>query len=176
MTLLHRISVLLASLFIATALSATAATRYPNEIKGVKLYSRYLAPLVPGQSLHEQVAKVLNSDTDEQLQDWRITPLYACHEDFTTCSHGPRNDPLDFLEITPKHRVSLLYQKFPAAFQHSLGNMSEVNVVCDVYKDEFGLEYWVVANDNRSFTKGDLLRIVHGIGLVSNPPKIEAVH
>ena len=88
--------------------------------------------------------------------------LYSCTEDFISCSHGPRNDPLDTIVITPKHRVSLRHLNFPMAFSHSQGGVSEINVTCDIYTDKFGLQYWVVSGHFPSRKKGDLLMIEYG--------------
>jgi hypothetical protein len=52
--------------------------------------------------------------------------------------------------------------KFPAAFTYSSGGVSEINVTCDVYSDDFGLEYWLYAEDSDVAKKGDLMRIVYG--------------
>ena len=37
---------------------------------------------------------------------------------------------------------------FPAVFTRSSGGISEVNVICDVYSDSFGLQYWLYAEDS----------------------------
>jgi hypothetical protein len=37
----------------------------------------------------------------------------------------------------------MLGVRFPAAFMHSIGGVSEINVSCDVYSDSFGLQYWI---------------------------------
>jgi hypothetical protein len=154
--------VLLAGLFLAIDLSAATANLYPNEIKGFGFYTRYLAPLRPHQSDAKQVVQVLGSDQRLELKNWKVGVLYSCSEDAITCSHGPRNDPLDAIVITPKHRVSLRHLKFPLAFSHSYGSVSEINVTCDVYTDKFGLQYWVVSSGFPSYKKGDLLRIEYG--------------
>jgi hypothetical protein len=96
------------------------------------------------------------------LKDWRIVPLYSCAEDVVTCSHGARNDRLAFIEVTPLHRVSLRRFKFPSAFSRSSGGVSEINVTCDVYTDDFGLQYWIVSRDFPTYRKGDLLGIRYG--------------
>ena len=56
----------------------------------------------------------------------------------------------------------MLGVKFPAAFTHSLGSVSEVNVSCDVYSDSFGLKYWLYAEDSPVGKKGDLMEIEYG--------------
>jgi hypothetical protein len=126
------------------------------------LYARYLAPLLPHQSDAKQVVQVLGSAQGLELKEWKVGVLYSCSEDLITCSHGPRNDPLDTIVIVPKHRVSLRHLKFPLAFSHSYGGVSEINVTCDIYSDKFGLQYWVVSGDFPSYKKGDLLWIKYG--------------
>jgi hypothetical protein len=56
----------------------------------------------------------------------------------------------------------MLGVKFSPEFIHSYGGVSEINITCDVYKDNFGLEYWIYSADFASGKKGDLLRIVYG--------------
>jgi hypothetical protein len=151
-------------IFIAADLCAATPNPYPNELKGMKFYERYLAPLRPGQSDTKQIIQVLGSDQGRDLKDWKIGVYFSCTEDFTTCSHGPRNDPLGFIEITPKRRVSLQHFIFSTAFSHSYGGVSEINVTCDVYTDNSGLEYWVLSGNFPSYRKGDLLMIRYGPG------------
>lgn len=154
--------VLLAGILLAADLNAATPNPYPNEISGLKFYLRFLAPLRTGVSDKKQVVQVLGSDQGLDLKKWKIGALYSCAEDALTCSEGPRNDPLSIIEITPKHRVSLRRFKFPMKFSHSKGVVSEINVVCDVYTDEFGLEYWVLSGNFPSYRKGDLLMIRYG--------------
>jgi len=161
---LKRAAVLLVGTLVASDLLAATPNPYPNEIKGLRLYARFLAPLQPLRSDAKQVVQVLGSDQGLDLKDWRIVALYSCPEDVHTCSSGRRNDPLDTIEITPKHRVSFRHIKVPAEFSHSYGGVSEINVSCDVYSDDFGLEYWVVSGDCKSYRKGDLLIIRYGAG------------
>ena len=154
--------VLLTVIILAADLNAAAADLYPNEINGFKFYERYLSPLRPHQSDVKQVVKVLGSSQVLELKNWRVGVRYSCTEDFATCSHGPRNDPLDTIVITPKQRVSLRHFRFPTEFAHSHGSVSEINVTCDVYTDKFGLQYWVVSGDFPSHKRGDLLMIEYG--------------
>ena len=154
--------VLPTALVLAASLCSAPLNPYPNEINGLNFYARYLAPLLPYKSDHKQVVQVLGSDERLELKDWRIGVLYSCAEDFLTCSHGPRSDPLDTIVVTPRHRVSLRRFTFPAAFSHGYGSVSEINVTCDVYTDEFGLEYWVISRDFPLHKKGDLLEIHYG--------------
>jgi hypothetical protein len=159
---LNRVAVLLVGMLVVTDLYAASHNLYPNEIKGLRFYARYLAPLRPHQSNSQQVVRVLGLDQKLDLKDWRIDVQYSCYADLLTCSHGPRNDPLDTIVITPKHKVSLRHFKFPLTFSHSYGSVSEINVTCDIYADQFGLQYWVVSGDFPSFKKGDLLKIEYG--------------
>jgi len=59
----------------------------------------------------------------------------------------------------PRQPVSTLAVKFPAAFVHSSDSVSEINVLCDVHADEFGLHYWVYREDSAVGKKGDLMEI-----------------
>jgi hypothetical protein len=158
----NRALVLLAGVLAVATLNAATANPYPNEIKGLKFYERYLSPLQPGQSDTQQVVQVLGSDAGLDLKGWRITALYSCTDSVLACSHGLRNDRLAFVEVTPKRRMSLLHLKFPAAFVRSYGSVSEINVTCDVYTDKHGLQYWIVSGNFPAYKKGDLLKIDYG--------------
>lgn len=157
-------ALLAGTLIIAAKLNAATPNPYPNEISGMEFYSHYLAPLLPGQSDWKQVVRVFGSDEGLDLKNWRVGVLYRCAVgDSVTCSHGPRNDILDTIEVTPKSRVSLKHFRFPAAFAHGFGGVSEVNVTCDVYTDQNGLQYWVISRNYRGYRKGDLLKIDYGL-------------
>jgi len=137
-----------------------AQVRYPNEITGLELYSRFLSPLNPGVSKAQEVHQRLSS-----ADEWRITPLFSCLEDAATCSRGgDSSETLFMIVITPIHTVSLRRSRFSKAFTRSNGFVSEVNVQCDVYKDRHGLEYWILADDSDRGKKGDLYQIVYGPG------------
>jgi hypothetical protein len=157
-----RIAILSVELLISFDLVAATPKPYPNELNGMRFYACYLAPLCPLRSDTKQVEQVLGSDQRLQSKDWKIAVLYSCKEDALTCSHGPRNDPLDTIVITPNHRVSMSHVKFPPAFAVSYGGVSEINVTCAIFSDAFGLEYWVVSSDFGSYKKGDLLMIRYG--------------
>jgi hypothetical protein len=151
---------LLLSIFcMVPALHAQAHNPYPNELRGLKFYAKYLSPLRPGESDTKQIVQILGSDQGKELTDWRIGILFSCKEDFTVCSHGPRNDPLADMVIMPKHRVRMGSVKFPVAFKHSLGGASEINRSFDVYTDKYGLEYWIEKEDSPAALKGDLYEI-----------------
>jgi len=170
------VTVLLVGMLPATNLPAATPDPYPNEIKELRFYARYLAPLHPLESDTKQVVQVLGSNQGLDLKDWRIGVFYSCTEGFPACTHSPRNDSLDTIEIRPKHRVSLRRIKFPATFSHTYGSVSEINVTCDIYADDFGLEYWVVSSNVQSHRKGDLLMIRYGPSRDAEgriPPRIE---
>ena len=78
------------------------------------------------------------------------------------CAEVVRQSTTDTIVVTPRNRVSLQRFKFPAVFSHSYGSVSEINVTCDVYVDDFGLEYWIASRDFPSHRKGDLLMIHYG--------------
>lgn len=139
------------------------ADRYPNELKALKLYDRYLTPLDPNSSTGADVTQAFGSYVWHTAGDWRITPLFACKENAISCSHGDGLvDRLYAIEVTPRHRLSLRGVRPPSAFRWSSGMVSEINVICDVYKDQNGLEYWILAKDQGRFKKGDLLQIIYG--------------
>jgi len=146
---------------IACAIVSFAAppNPYPNELIRLRFYAKYMAPLRPNISDLKTVVRVMGSDEGLQLKDWRILPLYSCPDPTTTC---PAANRLASIDVSPKHRVSMLGVKFSPAFKHSSGGVSEINVTCDVYKDDFGLEYWIYSADFASGKKGDLLEIVYG--------------
>jgi hypothetical protein len=137
---------------------------YPNELPHFKFYVKHLAPLSPYVSDLALVVRVLGSGKGTELSDWQITPTYIGKPN-TIDGHAWAQDitgRLASVEITPKRRVSMLGVKFPSAFSHSVGSVSEINVSCDVYSDGFGLQYWLYAEDSAVGKKGDLMRIVYG--------------
>ena len=157
----------LAILFLV-AIPGTMATQpqnpYPNELPGFKFYAKYLTPLRPYVSEKGSVVRVLGSDQGTELGDWRIRPLFMGKENSVN-GHAWARDltgRLANIELTPRHIVSMQDVKFPAAFTHSLGGVSEINVSCDVYSDIFGLQYWIYAGDSSEGKKGDLMQIVYG--------------
>jgi hypothetical protein len=155
-------AILIIGTLLAFRLYGASPNPYPNEINGLKFYEQYLNPLTPHKSDAAQVVQALGSDQGRELKDWRISARYACAEDSPTCSHGSRNRLLDIIEVTPRNRVSLQRFKFPAVFSRISGSVSEINVTCDVYADDFGLEYWIASRDFPPLRKGDLLMIHYG--------------
>lgn len=132
---------------------------YPNELPGFKFYAKYLYPLRPMDSMRAQVLMVLGSDRVEAGQ-WWIAP------EFLVERTGPENkissNRLASIRITPKGRVSMLAVKFPAAFTHSHGEVSESDgCSCDVYSDRFGLQYWIDQAGNGQ-NDGDVYQIIYG--------------
>jgi hypothetical protein len=163
-TVAKQITVLIVGILILPTLLAQEPNPYPNELKELMFYARYLAPLRPLQSDTKQIEQVLGSDQCLDLKDWRIRVYFSCSEDFLTCSHGPRNDPLGMIEITPKRRFSMRHIAFPSSFSVGYGTVSEINVLCQIYSDALGLEYWVVSKRQATYKRGDLLMIRYGPG------------
>jgi hypothetical protein len=112
-------------------------------------------------SVRAQVVMVLGSDQRVEAGQWWIAPAFLVER------IGPENqistNRLDFIRITPKERVSLLSVKFPAAFIHSHGEVSESSgCSCDVYSDKFGLQYWLDVDDYGNRNKGNVYQIIYG--------------
>jgi len=149
---------------MATPFSMSATNRsnpYPNKLPGFKFYAKYLHPLRPLTSMRPQVVKVLGSDDLIEVGQWRIAPAFLVER------IGPENkisaNRLASINITPKERVSMLAVKFPAAFIHSHGEVSDSDgCPCDVYSDKFGLQYWLTAGDYGSRNNGDVYEIIYG--------------
>jgi hypothetical protein len=155
-----------ASLFLTVAALAKGPPRnpYANELLGFKFYVKYLAPLRPYVSDRALVVHVLGPDQGLHLSGWRIWPLFVGDGNKVN-GHLWAQDAsgrLASVRIIPKRRVSMLAVKFPAAFTHSTGGVSEINVPCDVYRDNFGLEYWIYAEDTPTGKRGDLMYIEYG--------------
>ena len=148
----------------ASAKDTLSRNPYPNELPGFRFYVKHLAPLRPYDSDRTLVVHVLGSDQGIELSRWKITPLFV-GEGSKVNDHPWAKDitgRLASVDIRPKQRVSMRGVKFPVAFTHSLGSVSEVNVACDVYSDSFGLQYWLYAEDSAVGKKGDLMEIVYG--------------
>lgn len=137
---------------------------YPNELPGFKFYGKYLTPLRPHVSTLTSVVHVLGSDQGKEISGWKIRPFFV-GKSTSVDGRAGTNDVtgrLAQVEITPMEPISMLRVKFPAAFTHASGGMSEINVSCDVYSDSFGLQYWLYAQDSAAGKKGDLMRIIYG--------------
>jgi hypothetical protein len=146
--------------------TANSQNPYPNELKRFKFYTRYLNPLRPYISDRDSVIRVLGDSAGVELGHWRIQPLFV-GEGNTINGHPwvwakNATGRLAEVAIRPRQRVSLLNAKFPSAFSHTYGSVSEINVTCDVYRDDFGLEYWIYAEDTSAGKKGDLMEIRYG--------------
>lgn len=150
-------------LFAGVTFSLNAQTTptvpFPNELNGLKFYRRYLSPLLPAHSDYKQSVEVLGPEGRLELKDWEISTLYSCSEDVVTCSHGPRNDPLFSITVRPKHRVNLAKVGFSSAFSRRYGTVSEINVLCSIYSDKLGMEYWLISKASGLYRVGDLLWI-----------------
>lgn len=147
---------------LAWNLAAACPEPYPNEIDGLRFYAPYLAPLRPGHSDTKEVVRVLGSDQGLDLNDWRIHVYFSCKGDVSTCTHEPYNRPLDSIKITPKRRIRFNSFRLPEGFSYSSGTVSEINIACNVYSDDSGLEYWVVARGHAGYRKGDVFMIRYG--------------
>lgn len=143
-----------------------AGTSYPNELKNFKFYKQHLAPLRPYISDRNAIVQLFKSGQGKELADWRIVVLYVGdYKDSTVHGHlwtHTISGRLASLDVIPKKRISMLGVHFPAAFKHSFGEVSEINVTCDVYTDAFGLQYWIYSEDSETHKKGDLMEIVYG--------------
>jgi hypothetical protein len=148
----------------AAAKATLSRNPYPNELPGFKFYVKHFTPLRPYVSDRTQVAQVFGSTQGIELRRWKITPFFVGGASKVN-DHPWAKDitgRLASVNVRPKERVSMLGVKFPAAFTHSFGDVSEVNVTCDVYSDSFGLQYWMYAEDSPVGRKGDLMEIVYG--------------
>ena len=160
---------------LAYAESLPSPNPYPNELPGFKFYAKYLNPLCPYVSDNTLVVRVLGSDQRVQQGNWWILPFFI--GDGTTINgHTLARDVIGRLAsiaIIPRKRVSMLGTKFPAAFAHGEGGSSSdgislgkvvpgTSVSIDIYSDDYGLQYWLYAEDSTAGKKGDLLRIQYG--------------
>jgi hypothetical protein len=155
---------LVSPLALRSVKAARNPNLYPNELPRFKFYVKYLAPLRPYISDLPLVVQVFGSDQGIDLTEWRIAPSFVGQEN-TVNDHPWAIDVtgrLAEIDVRPKKPVSLLGVKFPAAFTPSRGGVSEINVSCDVYSDDFGLRYWLYAEDSDVAKKGDLMQIVYG--------------
>jgi hypothetical protein len=158
------VSVLLLS--TATHAQVSTANPYPNEFKQFKFYNRYLAPLRPYVSEKGEVVQHLGSDQGANVTGWRIAVYWV--GDYKSNTVNGRlwkkdiTGKLASLELIPTKPISMRNVRFPAAFSHSFGEVSEINVSCDVYTDQFGLQYWVYSEDSKVAREGDLMKVVYG--------------
>jgi len=149
---------------IATTRGTTPSNPYPHELAHFRFYAKYLSPLKPFISDLDSVIRVLGSDTGRELAHWRIQPLFV-GEGNTVDGHPWAKDitgRLASIVVRPKKRVSMSNAKFPPQFTHTLGGVSGINVSCDVYNDQSGLQYWIYAEDSAVGKKGDLMEIRYG--------------
>jgi len=152
-------------LAMAAAISPTAPPNpYPHELSHFEFYAEYLSPLRPYISELDSVTRVLGSDHGRESPDWRIQPLFVGKQN--TVNGRPWamdiTGRLATIAVRPKKRVSMSQVKFPALFTHASGTVSETNVSCDVYSNESGLTYWILAEDSDVGKKGDLMTIEYG--------------
>jgi hypothetical protein len=160
-----RRSLLLSFLALAAAAafarSPQSSELYPNELPHFKFYARYLSPLRPYISDRTAVVSVLGPDERIEAGYWRIQSFFVGKGKDSTVK-PEFVDRLANVTLRPKQRVSMAGVQFPAAFDHSFGGVSESNVSCDVYRDSFGLQYWIYSKDSQVGKKGDLMQIEYG--------------
>jgi hypothetical protein len=151
----------LAFLIVTILAGATSTSHgpYPNELKGFKLYAKYLAPLRPGVSGEEAVRRVLGDTAAVQRNGWKIIPTYAMKSGPV---YNPVLGPLAEIIFRPDGVIPMGAVKFPPSFTHCHTSLSEINISFDVYSDSFGLEYWLHEEDSKWGKKGDLYRIAYG--------------
>jgi hypothetical protein len=152
---------------ILAGAKSTSHKLYPNELKGLKFYAKYLAPLRPGVSREEAVRRVLGDTAAAERNGWTIITTYAMKS-------GPVYNPtlgsLAEIIVRPDTVIPMGAVKFPPSFAHCHTSESEINISFDVYGDRFGLEYWLHEEDSRWGKKGDLYRIVYGPSRPPYPP------
>jgi hypothetical protein len=161
----QRIIPTLILLAFAAAIPPTAPLNpYPHELQHFKFYAEYLSPLRPYISELDSVTRVLGSDQGRELPDWRIQPRFVGKGNTVNGRAWTKDitGRLASISIRPKERVSMLNVKFPKEFTHTFGGVSEVNVSCDVYRDDSGLAYWIYAEYSAVGKKGDLITIEYG--------------
>jgi hypothetical protein len=151
----------LAFLFLAILASAKATSHspYPNELKGFKFYSKYLASLRPGVSGKEAVRRALGDTAAVKRNGWTIFTTYTIK---SGTAYDPTLAPLAEIIVRPDGVIPMGAVKFPASFTHCHASESEINISFDVYGDRFGLEYWLHEEDSKWGKKGDLYQIVYG--------------
>ena len=112
------------------------------------------------------MVQTLGSDQGKEFPGWRVFVYWVGdYKDNTVNGHLWKQNitgRLSSLEIVPRKRVSMRQVKYPPAFTHSYGHVSEINVSCDVYRDDSGLEYWIYSENSKVGKKGDLMSIVYG--------------
>jgi hypothetical protein len=145
---------------------STAQMLYPNELANFKFYDQHLSPLRPYISEKAAVVQAFGSDQGREFPGWRVLVSFVGDYKLTTVNGHlwaqNISGRLASLEIIPSKRMSMRRVKFPPAFSHSYGFVSEMNVSCDVYSDDSGLEYWIYSENSRVHKKGDLMCIVYG--------------
>lgn len=85
-------------------------------------------------------------------------------------AHNPTLGTLAEIILRPGGVIPMGTVKFPVTFAHCHNSLSEFNISFDVYKDRFGLEYWLQEEDSKWGKKGDLFRIVYGPSKRPYPP------
>lgn len=150
----------------STGTQGTTQVLYPNELVSLKFYDQHLSPLRPYISDKSDVVQTFGSDQGKVFLGWRVLVLFVGdYKSNTVNGHLWAQDitgRLASLELRPTWRVSMRHVKFSSAFTHSYGDVSEINVSCDIYSDGSGLEYWIYSENSKAGKKGDLMSIVYG--------------
>ena len=141
--------------------------RYPNELPRFRFYAKYFAPLRPGVSDRDAVRRVLGDTATVKRSGWSIYTTYM-----TTGGpvYDPSLGPLAGIIMKPEAVIQMGAVEFPAAFDHCHAGVSELNITFDVYRDTFGLEYWLHEEDSKWGKKGDLFQVVYGPTRRPYPP------
>lgn len=147
------------ALATSTAKQPTPHSRYPNELQGFEIYAKYLAPLRPGISTGEEVARVLGDPVQLKPGGWNVIPNYVIKK-------GPVNNPalgpLFEIVVKPEGVIPMAAVRFPKVFTRCHSSLSEFNIGFDVYSDTSGLEYWLLEEDSQWGKKGELFQIIYG--------------
>ena len=158
----------LALLVTAFAVAKSASHNpYPNELKGFKFYKKYLNPLRPGFSDEEAVRRVLGGTGPVKWNGWTVFTYYSTRGGPVI---NPVLGPLAGIEVRPNGVIPFGAVKFPPSFDHCHTSVSEINISFDVYRDTFGLEYWLHEEDSKWGKKGDLYKITYGPSGRPYPP------
>jgi hypothetical protein len=136
-------------------------------LQGFRLYAKYIAPLQPGLSGRNSVRRVLGDTAAVKRNSWTIIPTYTMK---SRPVYNPTLGPVYQIIVKPDGVIPMGAVKFSPAFTHCHSSESEINISFDVYRDGFGLEYWLHAEDSNWGKKGDLYNIVYGELRQSDPP------
>jgi hypothetical protein len=123
--------------------AAGRANPYPNELPGFKLYEKYIAPLRPGVSVHQDAVAKFGTDQRVEVGGWVIATSWRVNWAIPLAT--PPVDRLGDVTLVPKAFIPMSRVKFSKAFEHAHGDSADVDIgcPCDVYQDLHYLSYWV---------------------------------